>query len=247
MIVSEVMKTSLITVTPEDSLGHAANLLRQYQFHHLPVVRAVKAAKTGQHPSLSLEAMLTTTDIDLAVALEAQHAPGEASTPPWQERSVAEVMHRAPLYVNPSTDLAAAAQLLVERGLNFLPVVEYELADQKTKNTEQEIRPLLVGLITRSDILLAFARAMGAYEPGMRLRIRLRDGDLTPLVQALQFALQLHIAVRSVMAAPMQGSTPQSAVLWLGTIHPAPLLVHLRQANIQYSVVSPLVEDSSHG
>ena len=40
MIVSEVMTTSLVTVTPGDTLSHAANLLRQYQFHHLPVVKA---------------------------------------------------------------------------------------------------------------------------------------------------------------------------------------------------------------
>src|SRR5438094_771583 len=137
MIVSEVMKTNLITVTPEDTLSHAASLLRQYQFHHLPVVRTIKTAKTGQqshYPSLFLEGMFTTSDIDLAVALDTQHAPGEASTHPWQERRVAEVMHPATLYVNPTTDLAAAARILVERGMNFLPVVEYESSDQETAN-----------------------------------------------------------------------------------------------------------------
>ena len=39
MIVREVMTTRLITVAPDDTLSHAANLLRQHQFHHLPVVR----------------------------------------------------------------------------------------------------------------------------------------------------------------------------------------------------------------
>ncbi len=37
MIVSEVMATKLVTVTPNDTLSHAANLLRQHQFHHLLV------------------------------------------------------------------------------------------------------------------------------------------------------------------------------------------------------------------
>ena len=45
MIVSEVMTTHLVTVLPDDSLSHAANLLRQHQFHHLPVVRAIHQPK----------------------------------------------------------------------------------------------------------------------------------------------------------------------------------------------------------
>ena len=45
MIVREIMITRLITVTPDDTLSHAANLLRQHQFHHLPVVREVKAVE----------------------------------------------------------------------------------------------------------------------------------------------------------------------------------------------------------
>jgi CBS domain-containing protein len=48
MIVREVMTTRLITVAPDATLSHAANLLRQHQFHHLPVVRVAKASQTGK-------------------------------------------------------------------------------------------------------------------------------------------------------------------------------------------------------
>ncbi len=41
MIVRDIMTTKLVTVAPDDTLAHAANVLRQYQFHHLPVVRTV--------------------------------------------------------------------------------------------------------------------------------------------------------------------------------------------------------------
>ncbi|HYT37473.1 MAG TPA: CBS domain-containing protein, partial [Ktedonobacteraceae bacterium] len=46
MIVSEVMTTKLVTVAPDDTLSHAANLLRQYQFHHLPVVKDSKTVES---------------------------------------------------------------------------------------------------------------------------------------------------------------------------------------------------------
>lgn len=43
MIVREVMTTKMVTVATDDTLSHAANLFRQFQFHHLPVVRRVRA------------------------------------------------------------------------------------------------------------------------------------------------------------------------------------------------------------
>src|SRR5437588_615993 len=153
MIVSEVMTTRLITITPGDTLSHAANLLRQYQFHHLPVV-------------------------------------------------------------------------------------EYERLEQEKDSNGTEA--LLVGLITRSDLLMALARSLGAFEPGMQLSIPLPMGDLTPLAQTLTLAAELHIQVRSVLAAPLEGNVPLSATLRLGTINPAPLLLRLQEASISYTFVDAL-------
>src|SRR5438876_10624732 len=148
-------------------------------------------------------------------------------------------MHRATIRVTPTTNVAAAAQILVERGLNALPVVEYE-------DTEHETQTVLVGLLTRSDLLIALARSMGAFEPGMQLIIDLPLGDLTPLAQTLLLAKQLHVQVRSIMAAPLEGGVPRAAILRLGTINPAPLLVRLQEAKIEYTFADPLEEGNIH-
>ena len=124
MIVSEVMTTQLVTVTPNDSLSHAASLLRQHQFHHLPVVRPLHQHETSNSRPV-LEGLITSYDIDLAASVEANNSStGEQH--PWEERRVAEVMNRSIMRVTPTTSVAAAAQILVKRGLNCLPVVEYE-------------------------------------------------------------------------------------------------------------------------
>src|SRR5947199_7407671 len=100
MIVSEVMTTRLITITPGDTLSHAANLLRQYQFHHLPVVRATQGLKPwGQEygtqvPLPILEGLITSDDIDFAASLGAENSLINAQHP-WEERHVGEVMHRS--------------------------------------------------------------------------------------------------------------------------------------------------------
>lgn len=240
MIVSDVMTTRIVAVVPDDTLSHAANLLRQYQFHHLPVVRTAPPfgsvfTEKSQHPVL--EGLLTSQDIDMAAALGTSSS--DILRQPWGERRVYEVMHRATIRVTPTTSVAAAAQILVERGLNCLPVVEYERAEPSPGEPQNETdalpRPLLVGLLTRSDLLMALARSLGAFEPGMQLTIQLPLGDLTPLAKTLALAAELHIQVRSVLAAPLAGKVPLSATVRLGTIHPAPLLVRLQEEHIDYA------------
>jgi len=248
MIVREVMTTRLVTVTPEDTLSHAVSLFRQYQFHHLPVVRAggkqAEALGTQRRTRDSLpilEGLLTSSDIDLAVAVGTERS-GEALRRPWQERRVAEVMHRATMRVTPTTSVAAAAQILVERGLNCLPVVEYDDAAYTEEPAGPETRAFLAGLLTRSDLLLALARALGANEPGMDLTVQLPGGDLAPLAGLLLMAKELHIQVRSILAAPLEGNVPRVATVRLGTINPGPLLVRLNEAGIQYTFADLFVD-----
>ena len=248
MIVREVMTTRLVTVTPDDTLSHAVSLFRQYQFHHLPVVRAAReqagtlGTQRRTRASLPiLEGLLTSNDIDLAAAGETGSS-SDALRRPWQERRVAEVMHRATMRVTPTTSVAAAAQILVERGLNCLPVVEYDDAEYTEEPAGPETRALLAGLLTRSDLLLALARALGAYEPGMDLTVELPGGDLAPLAGLLLMAKDLHIQVRSMLAAPLEGSVPRVATVRLGTINPAPLLVRLHEAGIHYTFADSFVE-----
>lgn len=253
MIVRDIMATKLVTVAPDDTLGHAATLLRQYRFHHLPVTRTVSLPPkphkdyTSHQNVRVLEGLLTAQDIDLAVAMTKQNTTNGATAATsvdtgqlWQERRVVEIMHTATIRVTSVTSVAAAAQMLVERGLNYLPVVEYE-------QIENETRPLLVGLVTRSDLLMALARAMGAFEPGMQLAITLPPGSMVPLIETLRIASELHMQVRSVIAAPLaDDGVPHIATLRLGTINPTPLLVRLQEAGIHYSFANPLIEGEDY-
>lgn len=248
MIVKEIMTTELITVAPDDTLGHAANLLRQHQFHHLPVVSGGSGTATWHQAGekqtpLVFEGLLTSQDIDMAVAIE-REGNVSSTREPWQNRRVVEVMHRALVRVTPSTSVAAAAMMLVERGLNCLPVIQYETQDTQGEPAEtaapqdwQQGRPLLVGLLTRSDLLIALARALGVFEPGMQITLPLQQGDMQPLVRALSLAGELRIQVRSVVAAALHGTAPYAATLRLGTINPAPFLIRLQEEHIAYAFV----------
>ena len=165
MIVRDIMTTQLITVEPDDTLGHAVKLLKHQLFHHLPVVRTVHLAKSQpkeqntRQTALILEGVLTSQDIDMVAATSQQGASSDPLQRPWQERLVVEFMHRASIQVTPPTPLAAAAQILAERNLSYLPVIEYIELEHKSK-------AILVGLITRNDLLFAMARALGLLNQG---------------------------------------------------------------------------------
>jgi acetoin utilization protein AcuB len=252
MIVSEVMTTNLVTVTPDDSLSHAANLLRQYRFHHLPVVKARQELRIQRQQDLSrpswpvLEGLITSYDIDLASTLGTENSATNDQQP-WQERRVAEVMNRSILRVTPTTSIAAAAQMLVEQGLNCLPVVEYEESFNPEPGAKHEERTLLVGLLTRSDLLIEFARTLGAFEPGMSIHFPIHISNPTSLAKMLLLAAELHIRIESIVVAPPKKGVPHTAIVRIGTINPAPLLVRLQQAGIPYSFTDFQIEGDTHG
>jgi acetoin utilization protein AcuB len=251
MIVREIMTTSLITVGPDDTLSHAANLLRQYQFHHLPVVRTAKASEAGKssfrapNERLLLEGLLTWYDIDMAVELERKSSAHNTVERPWQEQRVAEVMHRTPIRVTPTTNVAAAAQILVERGLNCLPVVEYE-APEPLEGAEPDAPPVLVGLLTRSDLLIALAHIVGSSEPGMQLILPLPPHDVTPLARMLILAAELHIQVPSVLAVAQKEGVAREATVYISTIYPAPLLRRLHEEGIEYRFAGSQLGGETH-
>ncbi len=179
-MVRDMMTTELITIASDDLLCHASDLLRQHRIHHLPVVRTNYRAETQQgyhvqRPHVLFEGLITLQDIKLAL----EHAHAESSSEllhhPWQEQRVAEVMDTDPLCVSPTTAVGAAAQLLVERGRSCLLVTEESGEQEETQAT-------LVGLLTRSDLLLALAHVLDAFEPGMPLDMQWLDGNTTPLI-----------------------------------------------------------------
>src|SRR5438046_2287882 len=122
MMVRDIMTRKLITVKADDTLSHAAQLLRRYQFHHLPVVQRqgqqrVFSQQTGQRslqPRLIFRGLVTAQDIEMAVALAKREAEANSFFIPWQDRHVAEIMQLSDIWVAPTTPVAAAARILVE-------------------------------------------------------------------------------------------------------------------------------------
>jgi CBS domain-containing protein len=142
MKVQDVMTKHVITVEPGASLKEAARLLLEHGISGMPVVAddvvlgvvseadlLFKERGPSEHRGL-LGRMLDGHGTDDELKLEA--------------RDVGDAMTMPPLTIAPHRALRAAATLMLDEGVNRLPVV---------------LHGKLVGIVTRADLVRAFARS----------------------------------------------------------------------------------------
>jgi acetoin utilization protein AcuB len=102
MLVSQIMSTKIVTISPDKQVGQALKLMQKHKIRHLPVM--TKNRMVGWITSRDLREIL------LASMLE--------------EIKVGDVMVQAPLSVTPDTDVEEAARLIHEHKIGGMPVVE---------------------------------------------------------------------------------------------------------------------------
>jgi acetoin utilization protein AcuB len=125
MLVASRMNKKPITATPRDTLAEAAAKMQAGNFRHLPIVEDGK-----------LVGMVSDHDIR-------QHQGHLGDT------RVTGAMTEDPITVTPETTMEDTAEILLERKIGGLPVVE---------------NGKLVGMITTTDILGAFVEIFGIRE-----------------------------------------------------------------------------------
>ena len=105
----DFMARDVITIEPEDTIGHAAEKMVQH---------GVSAIVVADSPFSKLLGIVTERDLTRAVA-------GRVHT---SEARVREWMTPEPKTVSESTDPVEAVQIMVEGGFRHLPVVDGERA-----------------------------------------------------------------------------------------------------------------------
>jgi CBS domain-containing protein len=117
--VADFMTKDLVTVREDDDLALAESLLKLGGIRHLPVVRDRR-----------LVGLLTQRDVLRS---------GQSGKPAARELPISGVMIRDPVRVEPTTGLADAARILLERKFGCLPVCEPD--------------GTLVGIVTEADFV----------------------------------------------------------------------------------------------
>jgi CBS domain-containing protein len=147
MIAADLMTKNVVTVLPETTLADAARIMLARRVSGLPVLneaghlvgvvtegdllRRAELGTEGEQPS-----WLKTFLVPSRLAEDYVRTHG---------RHVSEVMTEKPIFIAPDTSLAEVAQLMHQKRIKRLPVVE---------------NGALVGVISRSNLLAALSRKL---------------------------------------------------------------------------------------
>lgn len=204
MLVRGRMTSDVLTVSPSETVARALEIIRSNNIRHLPVVEAGRLAGV-------------VTDRDLRMAL----GPGSDG----EDVMVADVMTASPVTTTPDTPVEDAAELLVDRRIGCLPVLEDDGE--------------LVGILTESDLLRALVDLMARRSRHTRLELLAPDrpGELARVVRVI--GIDLGINITGVVVPPPHGDQAL-VVLHLETEEVDELLQTLRR--LGYEAGSPALE-----
>jgi acetoin utilization protein AcuB len=192
MLVQDIMQAELITILPETTLPEALRLVQRRGVRHLPVV------ENG-----NLVGIVSDRDLKRAMPSAATSLSAQELNYLLDRVKVGEFMTRGVITIAPMFPVEEAARIMVTEKISALPVTE---------------GGRLVGIVTETDVLRLFAKAMGAMEPSSRLDVLLGDRP-AGLGEVIQIVEGAGTPISSVMTLAGRGGAKE-AVIRVATINP---------------------------
>ncbi len=197
MLVQDIMQRGVVVLSPGTRLAEAMHLLQRRGVRHLPVLDQGR-----------LVGIISDRDLKGAIASAVLSKSGPAIMSFLDRLTAAEVMTRDVVTIAPMFPVEEAARLMVTKKISALPVTEGER---------------LVGILTETDVLHLFIRAMGVTEPSSRIDVTLGDEPhaLDRVVQTVEGAGGV---ISSIMTLKSPVTGLKEAAIRLTTINPGPMI-----------------------
>lgn len=149
MFVRTKMTTNPFTISADQTIPEAHEIMAQYGVKRLPVMKKNK-----------LVGIVSKDDIQRATPSKATSFSIGEITYLLAKTKISQIMTKNPLTISPDALLEEAATLMRDHHVGILPVVE---------------DGVLVGIITESDIFDSFIELLGFRAPGTRLTVEADD------------------------------------------------------------------------
>lgn len=212
MLVRSKMTPDVITASPETTLAAARDITREHRIRHLPIVDNGVMVGIISDRDLTL-ATPPVWATDHAELIQALHT-----------RTVAEHMITTVITVSPTSPIEDAAQLLYTHRIGCLPVMD----DGK-----------LVGIISETDLLRAYAELFGIQRGAVRIEVRMQDrpGELARVVRLI--GIEMHANIVGMVVPPIEDGH-SLAIMHVQVESPRPIVEALRK--LGYQVGSPSID-----
>ena len=201
MLIKDIMQRNVVTVTPESRVSQVLRLLQPRGFRHVPVI-----------DNEALVGIISDRDVKQCMAsLAGAGTMGTELERARDRLTASEIMGRTVTTIAPMDTVEEAARLMATQKISALPVTE---------------GGRLVGIVTETDVLALFVRAMGVLEPSSRLDVMLPDSGaaLGEVVRAVEGA-----GARIVSVMTLRGpGDAREIVLRMATINPGPAVAALQ-------------------
>ncbi|MGT2711122.1 CBS and ACT domain-containing protein [Streptococcus oriscaviae] len=214
MSVNDFMTRKVIYISPETTIAHAADLMREQDIHRLPVIENDK-----------LVGLVTEGTI-------AEASPSKATSLSIYEMNyllnktkVKDVMIRDVITVSRFASLEDAVYLMFKHKVGILPVVDNEQ---------------LYGVITDRDVFAAFLHVSGYGEEGVRARFLAENkaGELEKIIKLI--AEQGHNIISTVQIATKAGNVAIEVQIE-GKVDCDQLQTIFKEAGIHVESITPTV------
>lgn len=209
MLVRDVMQPQVLVISPTTTVPEAVQLAQRRGIRHLPVVEDGK-----------LCGMVSDRDLKRAMPSGATTLEAHELRYLLERLAVSEIMTRTVITTGPMFPVEEAARLMVTEKISALPVTE---------------RGRLVGIVTETDVLDLFVKAMGAGEPSSRIDVVLKEqsASLAEVVHAIE---DVEAVISSVVTLPGRSGRTE-VVVRVKTINPGPAIRRLEARG--YAVRNP--------
>ncbi|MER2294587.1 MAG: CBS domain-containing protein [Desemzia incerta] len=173
MLVKNYMTADVVTVNEETKVLEALDLMKEHDFHRLPVVRNERMVGLVTEEIISDNSPSTATSLSI-------HELNYLLT----KTTVGDIMNKEVPTIGPNDLLEEAATRMRDSKVTVLPVIEHE--DQ------------VVGIITDKDIFRAFIDLLGYNNKGSRIVIDIPEDHPGILEDITNILAEANVSINQI-------------------------------------------------
>lgn len=211
MAVKDFMTRKVVYISPDTTIAHAADMMREQKLHRLPVI------ENDQLVGLVTEGTIAEASPSKATSLSIYEMNYLLN-----KTKVGDVMIRDVVTISQFASLEDATYLMLKNKIGILPVVDNEQ---------------LYGVITDRDIFKAFLEVSGYGEEGVRLRF-VTENKVGVLEQIIRLLVEENLNISNTVNIPRKDGKVVIEVQLAGNIDTALLKKKFEEHAIELTEIT---------